>query len=122
MNTTEYNNMVSLLIRVTNSRLLAWTAYENVFSTKVGGCSVQLSSYYDTSVNINEYSLGLFNANGEQFETFSYNESDGGYSQLDELYNAIRDSIYHITESEKVIMDTLEELSKKIPEDNELPF
>ncbi|MCH3980535.1 MAG: hypothetical protein LKE41_01190 [Prevotella sp.] len=120
MNTSEYADMVSMLIRATDYKKLSWTESENNFTAKVGECSIQLSIYYDTSLNINEYILTLFNSNGDKFETFNYNETDSEYSQLDTLYNSIRDSIYHITESEKDIMDSLQNMTKDIPDD--LPF
>lgn len=122
MTTSDYENMVSMLIRVTDNRLLDWTEDEKGFTASVGNCSIRLSTYYDTSVNINEYVLSLFNTKGEKFESFSYDESDNEYSKLDTLYHSIRDSIYHITESEKNILDSLEDMSKKIPEDSELSF
>lgn len=121
MNASEYSNMVTMLTNVTSYRLLKWNVVESGYTTKVGECTITLSTDYDTSVNVNEYTLTLYNANGERFETFNFNESDSEYSQLDSLYKAIRDSIYHITESEESIMKTLKDLSSKIPDD-ELPF
>lgn len=122
MNKVEYCNMVSLLIKVTDGRLLNWTEMEDGYSTTIGKCKVSLSSIYDTDVNINEYNLQLYNFEGKNFEGFSCNESDEEYPLLEELYNSVRDSIFHIKESEKNIMDNLEAMAKKIPEDNGLPF
>lgn len=122
MNKVEYGNMINLLIKVTDGRLLQWTEIEDGYSTTIGKCKVSLSSIYDTDVNINEYNLQLYNSEGRNFEGFSCNESDGEYPLLEELYNSVRDSIFHIKESEKNIMDNLEAMAKKIPEDDGLPF
>lgn len=122
MNKVEYDNMVNLLIKVTDGRLLQWTEIEDGYSTAIGKCKVSLFSIYDTDVNINEYNLKLYNSEGRNFEGFNCNESDEEYPLLDKLYGSIRDSIFHIKESEKDILDNLEAMAKNIPEDNDLPF
>lgn len=122
MNKVEYDNMVNLLIKVTDGRLLQWTEIEDGYSTTIGKCKVSLFSIYDTDVNINEYNLQLYNSEGRNFESFNCNESDEEYPLVDKLHNSVRDSIYHIKESEKDIMDNLEAMANKIPEDNDLPF
>lgn len=83
---------------------------------------MNLFSIYEADVNINEYNLQLYNADGRNFEGFSCNDSDEEYTLFDKLYDAIRDSIFHIKESEKDIMDNLEKRAKQIPEDDALPF
>lgn len=80
-----------------------------------------MSTDYDSSVGINEYTLSLYNAKGEKFNSYTYNESSQEYVILDQLYTSIRDSIYHISESEQDIMDSLGKLNSQIPEDD-LPF
>jgi len=122
MNKDEYVNMVNLLIRVTDGRLLQWTEIEDGYSTTIGKCKMSLSSIYDADVNINEYNLQLYNSEGRNFESFNCNESDEEYPLVDKLHNSVRDSIYHIKESEKDIMDNLKTMANKIPEDNDLQF
>lgn len=122
MNKVEYDNMVNLLIKVTDGRLLQWTEIEDGYSTTIGKCKMSLSSIYDADVNINEYNLQLYNSEGRNFESFNCNESDEEYPLLDKLYSSVRDSIFHIKESEKNIMDNLEAMAKKIPVDDDLPF
>lgn len=122
MNKVEYDNMVNLLIKVTDGRLLQWTEIEDGYSTTIGKCKMSLSSIYDADVNINEYNLQLYNSEGRNFESFNCNESDEEYPLVDKLHNSVRDSIYHIKESEKDIMDNLEKMAKQIPVDDDLPF
>ena len=61
------------------------------------------------------YALELVNAKGMVFNTYSVDElSDkSGYERLDELYLLVKDSVYQITESERKILEGLEELAAK---------
>ena len=122
MNKDEYVNMVNLLIRVTDGRFLQWTEIEDGYSATIGKCQVNLFSIYEADVNINEYNLQLYNSEGRNFESFNCNESDEEYPLVDKLHNSVRDSIYHIKESEKDIMDNLKTMANKILEDNDLQF
>ena len=122
MNDFNFNELVGLLTRVTTYRKLQWTpTSEGPFDAKIGKCTIEMSTDYDSSVGINEYTLSLYNAKGEKFNSYTYNESSQEYVILDQLYTSIRDSIYHISESEQDIMDSLGKLNSQIPEDD-LPF
>lgn len=61
------------------------------------------------------YTLELVNAKGMVFNTYSVDElSDkSGYDRLDGLYALVKDSVYQITESERKILEGLEELAEK---------
>ena len=113
MKTFDYNKMVNLLIQVTDGRLLNWTKIEDGYKATIGNCSVSIFSIYDPSVNISEYRLQLYNADDLNFDGINCDESNEEYSLFDTLYNSIRDSYYHIKESEKDIMDSLNEMVKK---------
>lgn len=124
MSNFNFDSLVDLLIKATDNNKLGWQASADGrgYSAKVGKCTVTLTSDYDSSIGINEYDLLLFNAKGERFESFSYNETAVEYSKLNRLYDSIRDGLYHITESERDIMDTLTSISEQIDADDTIPF
>lgn len=99
-----------------------WDENDGDFSTKVGGCLIELVSSYDFSVGISSYSLRLYNTENVLFETISYSEDvdNEDFQRLNDLYQTIRDVNYKIKESEKIILDGLKKLTE--PSDDSLPF
>ena len=73
------------------------------------------SSKEQLQIGNSSYTLELVNAKGMVFNTYSVDElSDkSGYERLDELYLLVKDSVYQITESERKILEGLEELAAK---------
>lgn len=121
MNQTDYINMVRMLNSATFCKKIHWEEQDGEFSTKIGGCLIELVPSYDFQVNVSSYSLRLYNEDGELFETFCYSEDvdNEDYQRLNGLYITIRDVNYKITESEKIILDNLKKL---IETDNSMPF
>lgn len=118
----NFDNLVGLLTKVTKDKKLEWRSEsDGSFNTIVGKCPISISTSYDPTVNIDEYTISLSNANGEVFYSETYNDSSQQYVKLDRLYQVIRDSILHITESENDIMTSLESLNRQQSVD-ELPF
>lgn len=115
MTEEEYNRMVDLLIKATQSGNLKWTEDKGRFSATVNGCGITLYPDYDTLIGNATYSLELSNSNGLVFNTYSADElSDKfGYERLDGLYILVKDSVYRIAESERKILEGLEELAEK---------
>lgn len=122
MNPNDYISMVEMLITATQEKKIRWEEKNEDFSTKIGGCLIELVPSYDYQVNVSSYSLRLSNKEGMLFETFSYSEAvdNEEYHRLNELYATIRDVNYKITESEKIILDGLRKLTE--PSDDGLPF
>lgn len=121
MNQSDCINMVVMLKTATLKKKIHWEENDGDFSTKVGGCLIELVSYYDFQVGVSSYSLRLYNTENVLFETISYSEDvdNDDYQRLNDLYKTIRDVNYKITESEKIILDGLKKL---IAPDDELPF
>lgn len=70
MNQTDYINMVGMLKSATFCKKIHWEEQDGEFSTKIGGCLIELVPSYDFQVNVSSYSLRLYNEDGELFETF----------------------------------------------------
>lgn len=112
MTDEQYTEMVDMLISVTKDKKLSWSELTNGFCTQINGCSLKLITYYDSAIGYSGYTLVLLNQEGKEFCSFDKAEAidDVEYRHLDLLYQTIRDSILHITESEKNILDGLKEL------------
>ena len=108
----QYKEMVSMLISATKGKKLKWSEIQNGFTTRINGCPIELLSYYDSSVGYSGYTLSLSNKNEKQFCSFDKTETidHEDYKELDLLYQTIRDSIFHITESEANILDGLKQM------------
>ena len=74
MNQSDYLNMVVMLRTATLKKKIHWEENNGDFSTKVGGCLIELISSYDFQVGISSYSLRLYNTENVLFETISYSE------------------------------------------------
>lgn len=122
MNLSDCINMVVMLRTATIKKKIHWDENGGDFSTKVGGCLIELVSSYDFSVGISSYSLRLYNTENVLFETISYSEDvdNEDFQRLNDLYQTIKDVNYKITESEKIILDGLKKLTE--PSDDSLPF
>lgn len=122
MNLSDCINMVVMLRTATIKKKIHWDENDGDFSTKVGGCLIELVSSYDFSVGISSYSLRLYNTENVLFETISYSEDvdNEDFQRLNDLYQTIRDVNYKIKESEKIILDGLKNLTE--PSDDSLPF
>lgn len=122
MNLSDCINMVVMLKTATIKKKIHWDENDGDFSTKVGGCLIELVSSYDFSVGISSYSLRLYNTENVLFETISYSEDvdNEDFQRLNDLYQTIRDVNYKIKESEKIILDGLKKLTE--PSDDSLPF
>jgi len=113
MTVKEYNEMISKLKDATDLRMLSWEKKDgnndSSFSSTVGKCRLDINSYYDNMIDDDTYSLCLYNEKGEVFRILNYSPSNNNsqFVELPNLYASVRDSYYHITESEKNIMDTL---------------
>lgn len=115
MKEEDYKNMVSMLIRATNEKKIKWTETSNPalgYTTEVGGCRLKIWSVYDMQLDDSSYGLSLANPDGKVFSTYSFSEMDNSddYVQLAVLYNAIRDVVYRISESEILILKGLQNL------------
>lgn len=115
MTEKEYNRIVDLLIKTTQAGNLKWIENKSRFSAIVNGCGITLYPDYDPLIGNATYSLELSNPKGMVFNTYSVDElSDkSGYDRLDGLYALVKDSVYQITESERKILEGLEELAMK---------
>ncbi len=116
MSNTDYSQMIEKLISATQFKNLEWKIedpdFDHTFSCKVGACKVVISSIYDHVIDEDSYILELYNASGQVFKTLRYSlsEGEGLYSSLKDLFNEVRSYYYHIPESEKDIMDSLDRL------------
>lgn len=116
MTQQQYNDMVEMLISATKNGKLKWDELTGKFKTKVNNCPISLSYTYDLTINDSVYLLSLSNSSGHQFASYSFSESDAGisYKRLEDLYSAIKDSIYHISESENNILNGLKYMTGTI--------
>ena len=115
MKQTDYIKMVEMLSIATVTQKICWDEKNSSFSTKIGGCLIELTYSYDFNVNTYTYYLKLYNNEGRLFETMSFSDDENTeeYNRLNELYANIRDIKYRITESEKIILDNLKDLINK---------
>lgn len=116
--------MVEMLNTATQEKKIHWEEQNDDFSTKIGGCTVELMPSYDYQANVSSYHLKLYNREDVAFETFSYSDDvdTDEYQRLNELYANIRDVNYKITESEKIILDSLRALTEPFESGEALPF
>lgn len=116
MNAENFNKMLNMLIQATKEKKIEWqeiTMHAPGFLTEVGGCQVKILSDYDLQLEESSYVISLLNPDGRVFSTISYSESDDSveYKIVDELYNTIRDVMYRISESEDLILNSLQKLT-----------
>lgn len=130
MTESQYNEMVSMLIKATQARKLSWSWDESSgeYSAKLSDCWVRISSHIDFQMQAEIVTLMLINANGDQFDSISGNSAidTDQYNQLNRLYEEVRNSYFRIRESETMIMDKLRELTAEpkiiSSSDDDLPF
>ena len=109
MKEEDYKKMIDMLIQATIMNKIKWAEYTNTsgsYTTSVEGCGLKI--WPDAS-----YVISLANPDGRVFSTYSYSEADNSeeYQHLGNLYNAIRDAVYRITESENLILSGLRNLT-----------
>lgn len=112
----DYKEMIAKIIEATQFGMLKWenkgVDSDDLFTCQIGKCHVELTSYYDSMLDDTSYVLSLFNEDGQLFNTLrgSTGGGDNQYSSLANLYDDVRDYYYKITESEKDIMDSLNQM------------
>lgn len=116
MKTTEFEEMLQLLKQATLSGKLEWfmTANSKVsFSTLINGCTIVISNFYDNVGMSNKAAVEMLNASGESFKKNVYSQSvkPERYDQIKEIFDVIKDRYYKISESEKLILSGLRELT-----------
>lgn len=115
MNDIQYNEMVSMLTKATQTRRLTWVWHEDTgeYITKLGDCQISISSNIDFQMQAEVVVLALINANGDQFDSLTGNSviDTDRYKQLNKLYIEVRNSYFKIRESEDIIMKKLRELT-----------
>lgn len=132
MNDTEHKQMVDMLIKATQTRKLSWSWNEGTgeYSVQLGDCRVSIISELDFQMQVENLTLSLFNADGNQFDSISANSilDAAQYSDLEKLYSEVRNAYFKIRESEETIMRKLRELTaepappQSDSDDIELPF
>lgn len=117
MKDDDYKKMIDMLIMATVGNKIEWR--ENAkptgsYETSVAGCGIKIWTDYDIQFDDTSYSISLANPDGRVFSTYSYNEADNTeeYQHLGTLYNAIRDMVYRITESENLILNGLRNMTE----------
>lgn len=114
MKQEKFDEMVGMLLKATEEKKIQWVedTSANSFSAKINGCAITIRSIYDVTIDEPSYSLSLLNTSGVVFATYSFDETadKDNFGKLKRLYFAIRDFVYHITESENMIMQGLEDL------------
>lgn len=118
MKDDDYKKMIDMLIQATVGNKMEWRESSNPngsYITSVEGCGIKIWPDYDIQFDDSSYSISLANPDGRVFSTYSYNEADNSeeYQHLGNLYNAIRDAVYRITESENRILNGLRKLTEK---------
>lgn len=124
--------MVDMLIKATQTRKLSWSWNEGTgeYSVQLGDCRVSIISELDFQMQVENLTLSLFNADGNQFDSISANSilDAAQYSDLEKLYSEVRNAYFKIRESEETIMRKLRELTaepappQSDSDDIELPF
>lgn len=114
MTEEQFIKMIEMLVETTRKDKLKWNENGGRFITSVGGCKIILSSNYDVSIDSSYFKLALHNKEGKEFASHTYFDSTdkAKYEELAKLYNVINDRYYKISESEKIILEGLEELTK----------
>ena len=115
MKDEHYKRMIDMLTEATKEKKFEWTEGSNPlesYSTEVGGCRIKIWSDYDFQTEDTSYMISLANPDGRVFVTYSYSEQEEPteFKCLEDLYNAIRDAVYRISESEKLILDDLQSI------------
>lgn len=115
MNDIQYNEMVSMLTKATQTRKLSWVWHEDTggYFAKLGDCQVSITSSIDFQMQAEIVVLALINTNGDQFDSLTGNSviDTDRYNQLNNLYNEVRNSYFKIRESEDIIMKKLREMT-----------
>lgn len=116
MTNEQYQRMLDMLIVATQKRKLDWHESKEYYSVQIGDCAIHLTSDYDYDVGETFYTISLYNSDNQKFADYYISNSsvddDQEYEKIRNLYESVKDSIYRITESEKNILDNLEELTK----------
>ena len=114
MTEEQFIKMLELLVEATRKDKLKWDENGGYFKTTIDGCKIILSSNYDVSIDSYYFRLALHNKEGKEFASYTYFDSTdkAKYEELAKLYNVINDRFYKISESEKIILEGLEELAK----------
>ena len=116
MKEEDYKKMIDMLIQATIMNKIKWAEYTNTsgsYTTSVEGCGLKIWPDYDIEIDDSSYVISLANPDGRVFSTYSYSEAYNSeeYQHLGNLYNAIRDAVYRITESENLILSGLRNLT-----------
>ena len=132
MTDSQYTEMISMLIQATKTRKLSWTWNDTTdeYSCSIGDCSVIISSSINFQMQSESVTLQLYNMNNVKFDSFTGDSvfETKKYDKLNELYQEVHDSYFRVSESEKMIMDKLHELTvdvanpKPVSSDDDLPF
>ena len=114
MTEEQFIKMIEMLVEATRKDKLKWDENGGRFITSVGSCKIILSSNYEVSIDSFYFKLALYNEEGKEFASYIYSDSTDKtkYAELAKLYNVINDRYYKISESEKIILEGLEELTK----------
>ena len=105
--------IIGLLQEVTSNGAIQWENIGNdIFSTSIDKCKINISSNYDGYNNDYYVNLAFFNADGVQFDTLTYYETPERelYNKVHGLYNLISDKYYKKSESERIIISGLKKL------------
>lgn len=132
MTDSQYTEMISMLTQATKNRKLTWNWDETSgdYYCTLGSCGVRLSSSINFQMQSENVSLQLYNMNNVQFDSISGDSliDTNRYTELNELYQKVHDSYFRVSESEKIIMDKLHELTAKpvtpnpVQPEDDLPF
>lgn len=118
MKTEEIDEMLKLLKTATKFGKLTWVLdkEDTTFTTDVNGCSIAIDLYYDGVTMAKKASIELFNDVGDSFKKWNYSESvrPERYMQIKELYNLVKDQYFKISESERLILNGLRNLTQDI--------
>lgn len=107
------NEIIRLLHEVTSSESIRWENIGNdIFSTSIDKCKINISSNYDGYNNDYYVNLTFFNVDGVQFDSVTYYETPNSeiYKTVHDLYNLISDKFYKKSESERIIISGLKKL------------
>ena len=64
MNQTDYINMVGMLNSATFCKKIHWEEQDGEFSTKIGGCLIELVPSYDFQVNLKSATIIQYTIKG----------------------------------------------------------
>ena len=105
--------IIGFLQEVTSNGAIQWENIGNdIFSTSIDKCKINISSNYDGYNNDYYVNLTFFNVDGVQFDSVTYYETPNSeiYKTVHDLYNLISDKYYKKSESERIIISGLKKL------------